>query len=211
MKSLRFYKTGIDDVHSVQVVGSGSENGLVQCSDQLCQFCAQGASAGNTDNFDNFLDQTGQAFSEADRTFREGVFAASKNLVYAGNVAFAKGTFSFQLALNAFADLTRSIKWQLLKQNIRACVFTSRVFMTTQPAMTMSYSTRSWSWATDRSMAWITGSSRTPETIPGATVATFDCCVAKTYATLPQVLLLFSFSRLIISTYCIPYMCKRKF
>ncbi|XP_041563544.1 procathepsin L-like isoform X2 [Drosophila elegans] len=61
----------------------------------------------NIDNFDDFLDQTGQAFSEADRTFREGVFAASKNLVDAGNVAFAKGTSSFQLALNAFADLTR--------------------------------------------------------------------------------------------------------
>nr|XP_044249210.1 procathepsin L-like [Drosophila takahashii] len=60
----------------------------------------------NIQNFDDFLNQTGQALSEADRTFRESLFLASKNLVDAGNEAFAKGAFTFQLAINAFADLS---------------------------------------------------------------------------------------------------------
>ncbi|XP_033247876.1 cathepsin L1-like isoform X1 [Drosophila miranda] len=63
----------------------------------------------NVQNFGDFLAQSGKNYlNAADKALHEGVFAARKNLVDAGNDAFAKGASSYQLAVNAFSDLTKS-------------------------------------------------------------------------------------------------------
>ncbi|XP_017077676.1 procathepsin L-like [Drosophila eugracilis] len=67
----------------------------------------------NVQNFDDFLSQTGKTLSAAERSLREGAFTATKNLVNAGNEAFAKGLSTFEMAVNAFADLTNE---EFLKQ-----------------------------------------------------------------------------------------------
>ncbi|XP_016947815.1 procathepsin L [Drosophila biarmipes] len=68
----------------------------------------------NVQSFGDFLSQSGKSYlNAADRALHETAFAATKNLVDAGNEAFARGTASFKQAVNAFADLTHS---EFLKQ-----------------------------------------------------------------------------------------------
>ncbi|ALC41072.1 CG4847 [Drosophila busckii] len=68
----------------------------------------------NVRNFDDFIAQSGKSYlSAADRTLREGLFSNRKSLVDVANSAFASGQSSFELAVNAFADLTNA---EFLKQ-----------------------------------------------------------------------------------------------
>ncbi|XP_034108496.1 procathepsin L [Drosophila albomicans] len=68
----------------------------------------------NVQNFGDFVAQSGKTYlSAADRQLREGLFGARKNLVDAGNAAFNSGSSGFQMAVNAFADLTNA---EFLKQ-----------------------------------------------------------------------------------------------
>eukprot|EP00099_Drosophila_melanogaster_P019845 NP_611221.1 uncharacterized protein Dmel_CG4847, isoform A [Drosophila melanogaster] len=63
----------------------------------------------NVQDFGDFLSQSGKTYlSAADRALHEGAFASTKNLVEAGNAAFAQGVHTFKQAVNAFADLTHS-------------------------------------------------------------------------------------------------------
>ncbi|XP_041675627.1 procathepsin L-like [Drosophila eugracilis] len=96
-------------------IAGGLADGAAQAFSNVAQgtvnsvanFLPKVSELANVKKFDDFLEQTGQAISEADRTFREGIFAATKNLVDAGNQAFVNGIFTFHMAVNAFADLTR--------------------------------------------------------------------------------------------------------
>lgn len=68
----------------------------------------------NVQNFADFAAQTGKTYaSQAERTLREGVFAARKSLVDSSNAAFSAGSSSYELAINAFSDLTNA---EFLKQ-----------------------------------------------------------------------------------------------
>ncbi|XP_017079416.1 procathepsin L [Drosophila eugracilis] len=68
----------------------------------------------NVQNFGDFLAQSGKTYlSAADQALHEGAFATTKNLVEAGNEAFARGAATFKQAVNAFADLTHA---EFLKQ-----------------------------------------------------------------------------------------------
>ncbi|XP_037947389.1 procathepsin L [Teleopsis dalmanni] len=61
----------------------------------------------NVANFADFAAQTGKTYADAaERTLRENLFTARKSLVDANNAAFAAGGKSYELAVNAFADLT---------------------------------------------------------------------------------------------------------
>ncbi|KAH8280240.1 hypothetical protein KR018_000762, partial [Drosophila ironensis] len=63
----------------------------------------------NVQNFGDFLAQSGKTYlSEAQRVAAEGAFAATKNVVDAGNAAFAAGLSTFKQAVNAFSDLTHT-------------------------------------------------------------------------------------------------------
>ncbi|XP_016972204.1 procathepsin L [Drosophila rhopaloa] len=63
----------------------------------------------NVQSFGDFLSQSGKTYlNAADQALHEGAFAATKNLVDAGNQAFAQGTATFKQAVNAFADLTNA-------------------------------------------------------------------------------------------------------
>lgn len=54
-----------------------------------------------------FQQQTGRSYADAaDKTLREKLFNARKQLVDANNAAFAAGTSTFKSAVNAFADVT---------------------------------------------------------------------------------------------------------
>ncbi|XP_030371275.1 cathepsin L1 [Scaptodrosophila lebanonensis] len=68
----------------------------------------------NVQNFGDFVAQTGKTYATAaEQTLREGVFSAHKNLVDASNEAFRRGTKTYELAVNVFADLTNA---EFLKQ-----------------------------------------------------------------------------------------------
>ncbi|XP_064543542.1 procathepsin L [Drosophila montana] len=68
----------------------------------------------NVQNFGDFLAQSGKSYlSAADRQLREGIFSARKTLVDAKNAAFKSGASTYELAVNAFADLTNA---EFLKQ-----------------------------------------------------------------------------------------------
>jgi len=61
----------------------------------------------NVETFADFASQTGKSYVDAaDRQLREGLFAARKSLVDSNNAAFAAGSQTYQLAVNAFSDLT---------------------------------------------------------------------------------------------------------
>ncbi|XP_017125121.1 procathepsin L [Drosophila elegans] len=63
----------------------------------------------NVQDFGDFLSQSGKKYLDAaDQALHEGAFAATKNLVDAGNEAFARGAATFKQAVNAFADLTHA-------------------------------------------------------------------------------------------------------
>ncbi|XP_065360558.1 procathepsin L-like [Calliphora vicina] len=63
----------------------------------------------NVNNFADFAQQAGKTYaSAAEQTLREGVFNANKKLVDANNLAYAAGEATFELAINAFADVTNA-------------------------------------------------------------------------------------------------------
>ncbi|KAM8711597.1 hypothetical protein ACLKA7_012160 [Drosophila subpalustris] len=68
----------------------------------------------NVQNFGDFVAQSGKTYlSAAERQLREGIFSARKSLVDAKNLAFKNGASTYELAVNAFADLTNA---EFLKQ-----------------------------------------------------------------------------------------------
>ncbi|KNC30391.1 hypothetical protein FF38_02670 [Lucilia cuprina] len=63
----------------------------------------------NAKNFADYAQQAGKTYaSAAEKTLREGVFNAHKKLVDANNQAFAAGKSTFELAANAFSDVTNA-------------------------------------------------------------------------------------------------------
>ncbi|XP_017962306.1 cathepsin L1 [Drosophila navojoa] len=89
-------------------------NKLHQRVSQLVSTLPSPPALKDVQNFGDFLAQSGKTYaSAADRQLREGIFGARKNLVDATNAAFKGGAKTYELAVNAFADLTNA---EFLKQ-----------------------------------------------------------------------------------------------